>query len=121
MVMQENRFSHSIRRSIALLTGLCLLITAVVLTAYSAFSQYRTRQQAAKEAVIAETKAQANSIDAQIEIALDTVRTASQMIAAVKTDTIVLSARGDCSNAKTGVCPYPYGNWYWDAMGTQCF
>ena len=81
----------SIRRSIVLLAGFCLILTAAVLTVYAAATQYTERSNSMKEAVKAEAEAQANRVDAEIEISLDAARTMAQALTAVKSESVKMT------------------------------
>ena len=72
-----NQYTFSIRRMITLLGGACILINAAILTIYSSFTQYNSLVNPSKQTVVSEAEAHANAIRAEIESALDTVRTAA--------------------------------------------
>jgi|GEM_PF-661995 len=86
-----NQYTFSIRRMITLLGGVCILITAAILTIYSSYTQYNSLVNNSKQTVVSEASAQANAIKAEIESALDTVRTIAIIFSSTKSDNIILA------------------------------
>lgn len=82
---------RSIQQKIALWTGLCLVITAVILVVYAVVSLRSVTIQAAKDQVAAQASSQAGAIDSEIEVALDTARAVAQAFTAIKTEGMALS------------------------------
>ncbi|MCP4402432.1 MAG: HAMP domain-containing protein [bacterium] len=90
---------------IALWAGLCLLLTAVAIVAYSATTTIRraniAREEAARNAedyAVAISKQHANYIRAEFEGALDTARTLAQTLSGIKDDELALELDRDAVN-----------------------
>ncbi len=90
---------------IALLAGLCLLLTAAAIVAYSATTTIRRANIAregvvnsAKEYAVSISKQHANYIRAEFEVALDTARTLAQTLSGIKDDELALELDRDAVN-----------------------
>ncbi len=78
----SNRFRiRSIQTKIVLWAGLCLLLLAVGVIAYAAFTQRATALESARKEAMAAARSQAAAVDAEIEVALDAARTLAQQFA----------------------------------------
>jgi methyl-accepting chemotaxis protein len=75
---------RSIQLKIALWAGLCLLLASTVIITYAAVSLHGTAIAAAEAQSIAVANSQAETIDGEIEEALDIARTVAQTFATVK-------------------------------------
>ncbi len=70
----------SIQAKIMIWAGACLLVTAAILTTYAAINMRNKAMDSAKQSLIAESKSYAASIDAEMQIPLDTARSLAQAI-----------------------------------------
>ena len=71
----------SIQIKIVLWAGLCLLLLAVGVIAYAAFSARATMLESARKEALAAAQSQAAAVDAEIEVAMDAARTLAQQFA----------------------------------------
>ncbi len=90
---------------IALWSGLCLLLTAAVIVAYSTVTTLHMANIVCEEAVsnaedyaVAISKQHANYIRAEFEVALDTARTLAQTLSGIKDDELALDLDRDAVN-----------------------
>ncbi len=77
--------SKSIKNTIALWAGLCLLVTSGILVLHSSFTARATAIRAAREKILNAARAEGNRIEAEIEEAMVAARTLAQALASVKT------------------------------------
>lgn len=73
----------SLRTTLTLWFGVCLLLLAIVLTTAAILTQRNQAIQSAQNEVLATAKSQASRIDAEIEVALDTARTLANAFSSV--------------------------------------
>ncbi|MCX8062674.1 MAG: cache domain-containing protein, partial [Anaerolineales bacterium] len=73
----------SLRTTLILWFGVCLILLAIVLTAAAVLTQRNQTTKSAQNEVLAIAKSQASRIDAEIEVALDTARTLANAFASV--------------------------------------
>jgi len=81
----------SVRVTITLWSGLCLLAAAVILIAYAVIQERNVATQAAQDAILAKAQSLASSIDAELESRMDTAHTLAQTLKAQKTENINLN------------------------------
>jgi methyl-accepting chemotaxis protein len=84
--MAKPKFSRnrSLQTTFALWAGLCLLVVAVSVIAYSVSSTAQITKESATNEVVGLAGTQANSVKATIEVALNAARTLAQAFEAVK-------------------------------------
>ncbi len=75
--------TKSLKTTLTLWFGVCLVLLAIVLTIVSVLTQRNQATQAAQNAMLAIAKGQASRIDAEIEVALDTARTLANAFSSV--------------------------------------
>lgn len=66
--------SRSLKSTLTVWFGACLILLAIILTAVAVLTQRAEAIQAAKKEILATARSQASLIDAEIEVALDTAR-----------------------------------------------
>ena len=75
---------RSIKTRLILLTGLCMIVAATVMTAVMVYSVRKTSMKAASGESISQARGNAAKIKADLESALDASRTLAQMLSSVK-------------------------------------
>lgn len=88
----------SIQLKIMLWGGLCLVLAAAAIIGYAATSLHNSELQGARDRAMAEARSRAASIDAEVEVPIDTARTLAQSLAAVKARQNPLTATRDQVN-----------------------
>ncbi|HEY9075471.1 MAG TPA: methyl-accepting chemotaxis protein [Anaerolineaceae bacterium] len=85
MNKKQSLFQRSLQAKLVLWVGLCLVMVGGLIIGYAAYTSYQEAVQTADEIANAEAEIQANYVKAQVEVALDSARTLSQTLGAIKT------------------------------------
>jgi signal transduction histidine kinase/CheY-like chemotaxis protein len=91
--------TKTIQLKIALWSGICLLVSGIVIVAYAVVIARSSSIQTANERALSEARTQAGIAKAEIDISLDTTRTLAQAFMAVKEPTNRLEISREQANA----------------------
>jgi methyl-accepting chemotaxis protein len=81
----------TLRMKISFWTGLCLIVSGAGIIVYAVFAARSEATIAAKSFALSEARAMANQVKAEIEVAMDTSRSVSTVLSAVKEQGVNLS------------------------------
>ncbi|MEP6896513.1 MAG: HAMP domain-containing protein, partial [Chloroflexota bacterium] len=98
-IVKSNVHTGSIQSKITLWTGLCLLVTVIILVSYSVITVRQESIASAEIQALAIAEAQSNNVKNKLEVPLFTARTMAESLAAVKDSANPVSFSRDQANA----------------------